>query len=236
MASIYLIRHGQASWGKPEYDQLSTLGCEQSVILGRHWQNMVKPDLYYSGGMIRHGKTAEHFFNGLEQYQSITSHLGFNEFDHMDVLSCYQPDWIDQRKFNQFLKLQKNPNKAFIVEFTQALKRWFSGDFSDYKESFVVFKQRCSKALEDVIKQVHLQQDATGKSAENIMIFTSGGVIASICAHVLGIGDKEMMSLNQQLVNTSVTKLLFNKDKVTLDSVNNYSHVELAGSKFITRK
>ena len=34
MATIYLVRHGQASFGKENYDQLSPRGWEQGRILG----------------------------------------------------------------------------------------------------------------------------------------------------------------------------------------------------------
>ena len=35
MPVIYLIRHGQASFGKEDYDQLSEPGWEQSRKIGR---------------------------------------------------------------------------------------------------------------------------------------------------------------------------------------------------------
>ena len=35
MRLIYLVRHGQASFGKRDYDALSELGHEQSRLLGR---------------------------------------------------------------------------------------------------------------------------------------------------------------------------------------------------------
>ncbi len=65
MAAIYLIRHGQASFGKADYDQLSHKGTEQSQILGKYWQSMSTPDKLYAGDLLRHGQTLEHFFTGL---------------------------------------------------------------------------------------------------------------------------------------------------------------------------
>ena len=35
MSSVILVRHGQASFGKADYDQLSDLGYEQARHLGR---------------------------------------------------------------------------------------------------------------------------------------------------------------------------------------------------------
>ncbi|HCT4576619.1 TPA: histidine phosphatase family protein, partial [Pseudomonas aeruginosa] len=36
MGSIYLIRHGQASFGADDYDVLSPTGIRQAEILGDH--------------------------------------------------------------------------------------------------------------------------------------------------------------------------------------------------------
>ena len=38
MGTIYLVRHGQASFGADDYDQLSALGTQQAQQLGRYWQ------------------------------------------------------------------------------------------------------------------------------------------------------------------------------------------------------
>lgn len=235
MATIYLIRHGQASWGKADYDQLSALGAEQSEILGRYWQKMSPVDFCYSGALLRHTQTSESFFNGLGKTLSVTSHAGFNEFDHVNVLKCYRSEWQEQSALNHYLKQQADPKDAFKIEFINALTRWISGDFDDYNESFIAFKQRCVKALKDVMIQAQLQQEAyPDNSIKDIYVFTSGGVIAAICADIMQLNDKNMMKLNSRLVNSSVTKLVFN-DKLSVDSINNYSHLELAGKEFITR-
>jgi broad specificity phosphatase PhoE len=37
MGNLYLVRHGQASFGAADYDQLSELGQRQSVRLGEYF-------------------------------------------------------------------------------------------------------------------------------------------------------------------------------------------------------
>ena len=37
MGTLYLVRHGQASFGADDYDQLSELGHRQSVRLGEYF-------------------------------------------------------------------------------------------------------------------------------------------------------------------------------------------------------
>lgn len=36
MSVIYLVRHGQASFGSDDYDRLSTIGREQAQALGEY--------------------------------------------------------------------------------------------------------------------------------------------------------------------------------------------------------
>ena len=38
MGTLYLVRHGQASFGAANYDQLSPRGLEQSQRLGAYWR------------------------------------------------------------------------------------------------------------------------------------------------------------------------------------------------------
>ena len=39
MATVYLIRHGQASFGAENYDKLSELGCRQAHIAGEYFRD-----------------------------------------------------------------------------------------------------------------------------------------------------------------------------------------------------
>ena len=38
MGTLYLVRHGQASFGADDYDVLSPAGHEQAVRLGEYWR------------------------------------------------------------------------------------------------------------------------------------------------------------------------------------------------------
>ena len=60
MASLYLIRHGQASFGSDHYDQLSSLGQRQADISGRYFTDV---GLHFaqavSGDLSRQRETGE---------------------------------------------------------------------------------------------------------------------------------------------------------------------------------
>ncbi|MBY8968187.1 histidine phosphatase family protein, partial [Algiphilus sp. NNCM1] len=69
MGSIYLIRHGQASFGADDYDVLSPVGVEQAQVLGRHLADIgLTFDRCVSGDLRRQQHTATAAF---EQYGAL---------------------------------------------------------------------------------------------------------------------------------------------------------------------
>jgi len=270
MINIYLIRHGQASFAEQDYDKLSKKGIEQSKILGQHWQKLALAESnanqsrqYYSGSLLRHEQTAEHFFKGMSEGMNegfdnkkselkntpsgLITHAGFNELNHEDILSCYNENW---RSFQQMCagiadstsveKSDKNDKKnqqLFKQAFTQAMQRWVSGDFDDeYQESWSQFKQRCLSALADVIAQTNTiaLPDEEPAIRKELVIFTSGGVIGVLLGHILQLDDSKMLQISQQLVNSSVSKIISTSDGLRLNYLNNYSHLELAGQEWLS--
>ncbi|MCW8834253.1 MAG: histidine phosphatase family protein [Colwellia sp.] len=270
MTTIYLIRHGQASFAEQDYDKLSTKGIAQAKMLGEYWQTLARhkadsSDLvqYYSGSLLRHEQTAEHFFNGLLGQESkraltqsasltrpkggVITHAGFNELDHVDILTRYNENWRSFQAMRDSVIQQdqqssltnshgKNQiNRLVQQEFFQAMKRWVTGDYDDYQESWLQFQQRCITSLHEVVMQVS-NKSASGKlSGKNeLMIFTSGGVIGVIVGHILQLGAQESLQLSQQLVNSGVSKIIATKDGCRLNYLNNYSHLELSGQEWLS--
>lgn len=228
MGAIYLVRHGQASFGKADYDKLSAKGCKQSEILGKALSKTVTPDQFYSGNLLRHEQTANYFMSGYGGTRhSTVTHSGFNEFNHVDVLIQFRPEWKDYSVMAADIAKAPVPKKAFQSAFTDAVIRWVSGHHdSDYQETWTQFQARCNQALNSVISQ--------SSDAKNIVIFTSGGPISVILQKILKLGDRETLSVNEVLVNTGVTKLLFSGDRLSMSYVNNYSHLEIEGSDWVT--
>jgi len=234
MATIYLIRHGQASFGKADYDQLSEVGFEQSKILGRHWQHHKSPDQIYCGDLLRHGQTLEHFLLGNQQTQAPTiMHRGFNEFDHVDILGQYDDSWLDFAKNSESLACEKTSNREIQHQFSLAIDQWVAND-GTYKVTWPQFKARCVGALHEVISQSRRAKELHSLPTQDIAIFTSGGPIAVIIGHVLGLNDQQILRINQQIRNTSVSKLLFSENDLGVDYINNYSHLTLAGPRWTT--
>lgn len=228
MGAIYLVRHGQASFGKADYDKLSAKGCRQSEILGKYFKQLVVPSQFYSGSLLRHEQTASHFVSGFGGSDLATvTHSGFNEFNHVEILVRYRPEWKEYSVMAADIAKEAVPRKAFQRAFSDAVIRWISGNHdSEYQETWPQFQSRCISALRAVIAQ--------SADAKNIVIFTSGGPISVIAQQILNLGDREALAVNEVLANTSVSKLLYSGDRLSIGYLNNYSHLELAGQDWVT--
>jgi broad specificity phosphatase PhoE len=227
MGQIYLVRHGQASFGSADYDQLSPLGGEQARMLGEWFANCGQSfDRVVSGDLRRHRQTAEACMAQLPK--SVQSDAvwsvdpGFNEYDHHEMMIRHRPDFADPEAVQRFIAENENGKRAFQQIFEVAMTRWMSGEYeADYREGWTAFRKRCIAALERLT--------ASASASERIIVFTSGGTIATLCQHLLGMSDQHMGRLNWSLVNSAVTKLLYQPGRVSLSYLNNYAHLEWLG-------
>jgi len=227
MGTIYLVRHGQASFGSANYDQLSPLGYEQARLLGQ-WLANSRQDVQrvVCGGMQRHRQTADTCMAEMPKaLLSETEWLtdsGFAEFDHEQVLLRHCPESADPAGFKAFLASHAEPKRAFQQTFQGAMQRWTQGQWDgDYDESWPAFKARCVAALERLA--------AIAARDESTIVFTSGGTISVLCQHILGLGDVKTLELNWILANCGMTKLLLRPDAIRLGYLNNYAHLEWLG-------
>ena len=149
MGQIYLVRHGQASFGSANYDQLSTLGYEQARLLGQWYANSRQSfQRVVVGGMARHRQTADTCLAELPKplladAEWITDE-GFAEFDHHQVLLRHCPEFGDAVAFKEMLARHVEPQRALEHLFRAAMQRWMSGwHDSDYSETWPEFRRRC---------------------------------------------------------------------------------------------
>lgn len=220
MGAIYLIRHGQASFGKADYDKLSETGVEQAQVLGKALRARLPVlDAVYSGSMRRHHQTAEHSLAALGERKAVTEHAGFNEFDHEEVVVRLKPIYANRLVMMADLARTLEPRRAFQQVFEQAVERWISGAHdADYRESWPTFKERCNDALADVLGELGPSKTA--------LVFTSGGTITVICQKLLGIPDAQAFILNRTLANAGITKLVYGRGGVHVSTLNEHVHFE----------
>ena len=217
MPVIYLIRHGQASFGKEDYDQLSEGGWEQSRILGRALQNQdLGVPRSICGTMRRHKETAEATLGELGLAKEWHTDTGFNEYNHTELLAVDWPLASDRAALTQWLAQQDHPRKVFQARFEQALRRWQTGD-GDYTESWPAFRERVLASTYSLGNSL--------SSGDSALVFTSGGAISVIIQRLMGLTDEALITWNRTLINTSVTRVLVNAGKLRLVSVNEHLHL-----------
>jgi len=227
MGEIYLIRHAQASFGKDNYDELSELGKLQSRIVGEYLKPLFGTNLVFSGTMKRHVQTAQPYISLVDPSPFLNIDQGFDEFDYEDIIAQLDPRWAGKKQLKTYLRAFEDPGKKFQQIFTQAIARWLAGEHDHtYRESWSEFRDRVVSTLLRV-------QQSVGAS-KKIVIFTSGGPICAICQWLLELGVKQTLDLNENLVNTGITRLLYNTEKVSLSYLNSYGQLECNGSHLVT--
>ena len=219
MANLYLIRHGQASFDKDDYDQLSELGFQQARHLGDGLKAKVaKPDLIVSGTMRRHQETAHSSTaafteQSIPQVQLISN---WNEFDHQNVIAALNPAWENSSDFRRHISRHESPERYFMQLFSEGLARWVSGENdADYKEPWAEFKARVLAGFESVAQLL----PANG----NAFVFTSGGPISSLVMSLLNLPDENLLKINRTLVNCGVTKIRISKNGSFLSTLNEHA-------------
>ncbi|KRF16463.1 hypothetical protein ASG90_09175 [Nocardioides sp. Soil797] len=219
MGQMLLVRHGQASWGTDDYDVLSSLGWEQGRLLGEAFRlREMRPELIVRGTMRRHRETAEAIVAaaGWEDVE-ILPDPGWNEFDHMDMLSRHpapSDGEMDRARFQAW--------------FERASTRWTSGAHDEeYAESFPAFAARIDVALTRAAARV--------RSSSTVLVITSGGPIALAASALLTERAADLSAtsyaviwgeLNKVVVNSSLTKVVVGRGGTRLVSFNEHSHLE----------
>lgn len=228
MGQIFLVRHGQASFGAADYDQLSDLGVEQSRLLGGWFADCGQGfTRAVRGTLKRHRQTGEACLGAmpaaLQPPQGMEVDAGFDEYDHREVLERYNPEFATPEGTRRALQLMARPDdtprKVFQRAFTAAMSRWAGGEHDgDYRESWTGFRIRCNQALQRLA-------DSAG-AAQTVVVFTSGGPISVICQALLHVTDSDAAQLNSAVVNASVTRLLYQPGRISLSTLNSYPHLE----------
>ncbi|OAI94731.1 histidine phosphatase family protein [Pseudomonas putida] len=226
MGSIYLIRHGQASFGCDDYDVLSSVGMRQSEALGAHLVQLgLKLDRCIAGDLRRQQDTALLALGAMQtsgvKVPDVETDAAFNEFDADAVIRALLPALLpEEPEALNVLRNAREHRAEFQRLFALIVQRWHGGQHDrDGIESWAAFVQRTGEGLQRVLEQ------AAG--GDNIAIFTSGGTIAALLHRITGISASQAFELNWQIINTSLSQLKFRGSEVTLASFNSQAHVRL---------
>jgi broad specificity phosphatase PhoE len=226
MSVIYLIRHGQASFGTDNYDQLSAVGREQSAMLGSYFAALGEPiHRIYTGSLARQHATAQLIADALAPHAPpLQVEPAFDEYDSESILHSFassltpaqleEAGWpglrTDRRRFQFFLERAARAWVEAQIEAAGMLP-WRS------------FHGRIIAAIENIMR--------TEGRSKTLLVSTSGGVIGTIVAHVLGLANHVGIELNWAVHNASITRLIYNADKISLSMFNGLPHLDQEGRR-----
>jgi broad specificity phosphatase PhoE len=215
MPNLYLVRHGQASFGAADYDQLSERGQQQSRQLGVYFKSQnLKFDAVYAGTLRRHVQTFAGISEGMGLEQGHHSRPGLNEYDSDAVVSAIHPEPLSRER------TPENYRKHFRL-LRDGLAAWMEGKAQPVgMPSYPEFV----KGIEDVLDEVRLQFG--DQENANILVCSSGGPISTAVGQVLGTSAQTTIELNLRIRNTSVTELAFTPKRHMLVTYNTLPHLQ----------
>jgi broad specificity phosphatase PhoE len=212
VSDIYLVRHGQASFGTSDYDRLSPLGHEQAELLARHFLALGRRvDAFYSGPLRRQRETAQ-IMAAARAAPAPVILEGLAEYDadllierHLRAAGRPRPEATDRRGYQALLE--------------STGEAWITGELGECGESFAAFRGRVALALEAI-----RQREGRGRS---IVAVASAGVIGAALGHVLGLGDREALAASWVVHNSAVTLIRYDERRMALATFNGVAHLEL---------
>ena len=221
--TVLLVRHGQASFGAEDYDVLSALGVRQSEVLAAALARRgIAPTRVIAGSMRRQIETAAAF---AEQAATVVDPR-WDEYDANAVLAHHSASAL--RLDGDHPGPQEGmSSREFQAVLDPALHAWIeAGDSDPGPHSWTSFAAAGAAALAQLRDEL--------ERGEVAAIFTSGGVIAAVCAALLDAPEAAFPALNRGMVNTGVTKIVIGAAGTSVISVNDHSHLEEVDRSLVT--
>lgn len=229
MSTLTLVRHGQASFFKEDYDQLSPLGEQQSIALGKYWSaNARRFDRMIIGPRKRHAQTALALRLGwlsdidLPQMEYLSE---WDEYRAEDVMQKFLPILAEREpeiaRLRQIFNESESPKekiKAFQKLFEDITQRWVKGELiADEIESWEEFVEKVQRGVNSVIAQA--------EPDHAIVVFTSGGTIAATVQKALALTPEKTLELSWMSYNASYTEFSFSPRRFILSGFNHTPHL-----------
>lgn len=204
VGTLYLIRHGQASYGEVDYDRLSSRGQDQARAVGR-WLASARLDALYAGPLRRQLQTAEHATDAAGALgvalPAATTLPELAEYPAFEMLQHLVPRLVAENP--KFAALESAPTPRLLDEaFHTILHRWASDEWSvEGVERVSAFVARVRTGLTRVL--------GAARSGARIACVTSAGPIGVAVGLTFGIPDARMVRTSIVIRNASITELKF---------------------------
>lgn len=213
MATLFLVRHGQASFGAENYDCLSDTGRQQSRWLGEYFrQRGVAFRRIVAGSLVRQQDTAREILAGMALSDAtVETHAGLNEYDGEALYRSFTRG-ADHRAH------QNGNYQDYWRTFRAAFQAWTEDGLEGMPESWADFGNRMSDAMR------HAVEGAAREDA--LLVVSSGGAIGRAVADLLGAPTSAAIELNLQFRNTAFCEIIVGRDTRRLLSFNNVPHLD----------
>lgn len=161
------------------------------------------PTRRVSGAMLRQRETAAGLVIEGEAEAPHRVDQQWNEFEHVGMAADVAQDGA-------------GTPKTFQVSLNAALARWMNGE-SGFHESYGQFSDRVLTGFADTVREAG--------PAEKVAVFSSAGPIALVVSHLLTSSDALFRTLNDVVVNASVTTVIVGGAGPRLLTFNDHAHV-----------
>lgn len=221
MSRLILVRHGQASFLKDDYDHLSERGESQARLLGAYLaREEIRPTAVFAGPRRRQVGTARLALGALAAagvaapdvvtLDDLDEHHGGELMaKHVPRLAAASPSIATHAL--AFVDATEPKERARHAEriLREALTMWAEGHPATAGiESFRDFRARASRVLDAMTRG-----EDRGRT---VLAFTSGGTIGAIVGAVLSTGDRQALDLGFVSENASVTEISFSAERRSL--------------------
>ena len=223
-----MFRHGQASFGQDNYDQLSPTGYRQARLVAEHLRDLgITFDAVYTGALTRQKQTfqsmADVFAESDAPLPAPVETADLNEYNSTGVWQHYYPAIIhDNPELELDETLLKQNPKQFQHVFARIVQRWINEPHDPPGiESWRAFRRRIAGGLKTIMRQ-----EGSGK---NVMLFTSAGPVATAVQMATGMPDDRCIGISWQVLNASTTRFRYNEKEITLVGFNDVAALERQG-------
>jgi broad specificity phosphatase PhoE len=213
MGSLYLVRHGQASFGAADYDQLSPLGTQQCQALGAWFAARgIGFEAALRGTLRRHEQSLAAIAQGHGggAWPATQEWPGLNETDGDALVRSVHEGPLARAATPE-------AQRAHFRLLRLGLTRWITGQTQPPgMPSWAEFAAGVAGALD------HVRAHCSGA----VLLVSSGGPIATAVHQVLGTPAATMVELNLRLRNSALTEFAFTPKRHTLHSFNHLPHLD----------
>lgn len=226
MASIYLIRHGQASFGSDNYDQLSPVGQRQADVTGQFLAE-VGLDIHaaVAGSLSRQQETGTRVLAGLGDPCELQTDDRFNEIDNDEQVKSLLPALVEKSEaLAEIVSRGLSSSKDYQKVIDAVFNAWVSPDCPDCGITpWPVYRDGVQAALNHIMESV-----GAGK---NTAVFTSGGTIATAVGLIVGVDHTGFYQFYEPVMNCSITRFIYSRSRVSLSNFNDAAHLQLLSAQ-----